>query len=139
MAIVMSGRRTTERSAVRAATSMGIAAVVLLGGCGGGSLAQPPPAVPEGDPAAGARAIGAHGCGSCHTIPGIDGADATVGPPLNRWSRRGYIAGALPNTPDDLVRWISDPQGVEPGTAMPDLGVPPVVARDIAAYLYKLE
>jgi cytochrome c1 len=48
------------------------------------------------------------------------------------------VAGKLPNTPDQLVRWIQQPQAVEPGTAMPDLGVSLAEARDIAAYLYTL-
>jgi cytochrome c1 len=55
------------------------------------------------------------------------------------FARRSYIAGQLVNSPDNLVRWIMDPQGVEPGTAMPNLGVVPVVARDMAAYLYTLQ
>ena len=54
------------------------------------------------------------------------------------FARRAYIAGQLPNDPENLVRWIQDPQGVEPGTAMPNLGVTAAVARDMAAYLYTL-
>jgi hypothetical protein len=61
-----------------------------------------------------------------------------VGPPLTSFANRSYIAGQLVNSPDNLIRWIMDPQGVEPGTAMPDLGVIPEVARDMAAYLYTL-
>ncbi len=61
-----------------------------------------------------------------------------VGPPLNQFALRAYIAGQLPNQPDNLMRWLQDPQQVEPGTAMPDLGVSPAVARDMAAYLYTL-
>lgn len=49
------------------------------------------------------------------------------------------IAGELPNTPDNLVRWIKDPKLVEPGTAMPDLGLSDEQARDVAAYLYTLQ
>ena len=61
-----------------------------------------------------------------------------VGPPLDHFARRGFIAGQLPNTFDNLVRWIESPQSVEPGTAMPNLGVPEPLARNIAAYLYTL-
>lgn len=78
------------------------------------------------------------GCGTCHTIPGVHGADAGVGPPLIRWSERAYIAGRIPNTPANLVRWITSPQAVEPGTAMPDMGITKPTARDMAAYLYTL-
>ncbi len=72
-------------------------------------------------------------------IPDVQGADGTVGPPLIRWSERGFIAGQLPNNAENLIRWIMDPQSVEPGTAMPNLGVTPAEARDIAAYLFTLE
>ena len=51
---------------------------------------------------------------------------------------RTYVAGQVPNTPDFLVRWLEAPQAIEPGTAMPDLGVTPKDARDIAAYLYTI-
>ena len=54
------------------------------------------------------------------------------------FARRAYIAGQLPNQPENLIRWLVDPQAIEPGTAMPDLDVTPELARDIAAYLYTL-
>jgi cytochrome c len=79
-----------------------------------------------------------YGCGACHVIPGVRGARGLVGPPLTMFARRAYIAGQLLNEPPNLVRWIQDPQAVEPGTAMPDLGVSPAIARDMAAYLYTL-
>jgi cytochrome c len=62
-----------------------------------------------------------------------------VGPPLTMFARRAYIAGQLTNQPDNLIRWIQNPQAVEPGTAMPNLGVIPEIARDMAAYLYTLQ
>lgn len=79
-----------------------------------------------------------YGCGSCHTIPGIPGAHATVGPPLNRMGVRTYIAGTLPNSPEHLALWIQHPQHVHPGSAMPELGVTPGDAEDIAHYLEEL-
>jgi cytochrome c len=79
-----------------------------------------------------------YGCGSCHTIPDVPGAHATVGPPLDRMGLRTYIAGTLPNSPEGLVRWIQHPQRIHPGTAMPELGVPRRDAQEIAAYLEEL-
>ncbi|HJP66055.1 MAG TPA: c-type cytochrome [Actinomycetota bacterium] len=99
---------------------------------------EPPPQVPGGNPKAGADAIVSHGCGACHTIPGIRGADGLVGPPLIHWSRRGFIAGELPNNGQNLIRWVEDPKGVEPGTDMPNTGLTPTEARDIAAYLFTI-
>lgn len=80
--------------------------------------------------------IARYGCGSCHTISGISGADADVGPSLGDFAQRRYIAGRLPNTPANLAEWIRNPQRIDPGNVMPDLGVTPRDARDIAAYLY---
>jgi cytochrome c1 len=61
-----------------------------------------------------------------------------VGPPLILFGERTMIAGELPNTPDNLVRWLENPQMIENGTAMPDLGLTVDQAYDIAAYLYTL-
>ncbi|MEU5723627.1 c-type cytochrome [Micromonospora sp. NPDC047738] len=112
--------------------------VVTVAGC----ASAPPPPPPEsrvGRPDRGAQLIAQYGCGSCHTIPGIDQAGGLVGPPLTRFGARSYIAGELPNNADNLQRWITDPQAVEPGTAMPKLGVSAIDAQDIAAYLYTLD
>jgi cytochrome c len=79
-----------------------------------------------------------YGCGSCHTIPGVPGAHASVGPPLNRMGIRTYIAGTLPNSPQHLAQWIQHPQHVHPGTAMPELGVSSSDADEIAQYLEDL-
>lgn len=95
--------------------------------------------VPGGDPKRGRLTLqSGYGCGACHVIPGVPGAIGKVGPPLTDWAERAFIAGNLPNTPENLVRWVRYPQAVEPGTAMPDLGVSEPDARDIAAYLYTL-
>jgi mono/diheme cytochrome c family protein len=93
----------------------------------------------EGDADRGRALLAAYGCGSCHTIPGIPGARSKVGPPLDRFGIRQYVAGQLVNTPARLVRWIGDPQSIEPGTVMPDLGVGDAEALHMAAYLYTLK
>jgi cytochrome c len=82
--------------------------------------------------------IESYGCGSCHVIPGVRTARGMVGPPLLYYSRRTIIAGELPNTPANLKAWIMNPVEIEPGTAMPNLGVTDGQAHDIAAYLYTL-
>ena len=66
-------------------------------------------------------------------------AKGTAGPPLRGFANRNYIAGSLVNSPENLFRWIREPQQVEAGTAMPNLGVTTGEARDIAAYLYSLQ
>ena len=67
----------------------------------------------------------------------IAGANATVGPPLDKIAGRAYVAGQS-NTPEHLIHWLSRPQESRPGTPMPDLGVTEADARDMAAYLYTL-
>jgi len=91
-----------------------------------------------GDVSRGLEAIRRRGCGSCHTIPGVEGADSLVGPPLDRVASRTYIAGVLTNSPDNMIRWLRDPPGVDRLTAMPALGLTEQEARDIASYLYTL-
>ena len=91
-----------------------------------------------GDADRGKEAIATYGCGACHSIPGVAGAHGQVGPPLDHWSRRVYIAGDVANTEDFLIRWIEVPEAIKPRTAMPTLGVTDGAARDIAAYLYSL-
>jgi cytochrome c1 len=68
----------------------------------------------------------------------VPGAWNYVGPALDQMGERAYIAGVLPNTPDNMERWLRDPAAVKPGTAMPDLGVSEQDARDIAAFLRTL-
>jgi len=115
-----------------------LAAVVVLAACSTHVNGQPEPrAASDERVAVGRRLIGGYGCGSCHSIPGVPGADSKAAPPLERFYERGYIAGRLANTEDNLVRWIQDPQGIEPGTAMPSLGVTEEEARAISAYLYR--
>ncbi|MFR9778591.1 c-type cytochrome [Micromonospora sp. MS34] len=126
----------TRRLYALGAALVGLPLVTVVG-CA--STPPPPPAESRvGRPDRGAQLIATYGCGSCHAIPGVDRADGLVGPPLTRFGARSYIAGELPNNADNLRRWISDPQGVEPGTAMPNLGVSAIDAQDIAAYLYTL-
>ena len=95
-------------------------------------------AVPGGSVENGRRVIQSWGCGSCHTIPGIPGAYGKVGPELDQMAEQTYIAGMLPNTPENLIRWIMDPQEIQPGNAMPDTQVTEGTARDMAAYLYSI-
>lgn len=92
----------------------------------------------DGRASRGKELIDRYGCGTCHTVPGVPDAVGKAGAPLTSWAERHYIAGTLLNTPENLVAWISDPQRVEPGTAMPNLGVPQQEALDIAAYLFTL-
>jgi cytochrome c len=122
-----------------------LVAWLVLGALGAGVLAactnrplQPLDLQVPGDAEAGRVAIERHGCAACHAIPGVPGAVGVVGPPLANMGERRTIAGRLPNTPENMARWIENPQEVDPGNLMPDVGVSPEEAINISAYLYTL-
>ena len=89
-----------------------------------------------GNVARGKAAIGKYGCAACHTIPGLEGATAMVGPPLGSVAVRQYLGGHLPNSPDNMIQWIQHPQMIDPSNSMPELGVTDQDARDLTALLY---
>jgi cytochrome c2 len=93
-------------------------------------------ALTGGEPERGPASIARYGCGGCHAIAGVPGADGQVGPPLAGLRKRVYIGGVARNTADNLAAWITDPHAFSPGTAMPITGISPGEARDVAAYLY---
>jgi cytochrome c2 len=113
-------------------------ALALLVASTSPAAGEPAWSVAGADPGRGAHLIAHLGCGGCHVVPGVRGAVGDVGPPLERFGERGYIAGMLRNTPSNLVRWLRDPQGVVPGNAMPNMDITEDDARDIASYLYTL-
>jgi cytochrome c len=92
-----------------------------------------------GDARLGRTEIRKYGCNACHEITGVPGARGLVGPRLDGIGQRYYIAGELPNTPENLMLWIEHPRQIEPHTAMPEMGVTEQDSRDIAAYLYTLQ
>jgi cytochrome c oxidase assembly factor CtaG/cytochrome c2 len=135
-----SGRRVRLGQAHSATRTLLIvlAAALLVSGCSNHDIEQDAAVLTGGDVHRGRDAIGKYGCGACHTIPGVGNALATVGPPLTSVALRHYLGGHLVNTPDNMIKWIQNPQQVDPGNAMPVLGVTDQDARDIAAYLYTL-
>jgi cytochrome c oxidase subunit 2 len=74
-------------------------------------------------------------CAACHSIGGTT-ARGTIGPNLTHLGSRHTIgAGTLPNTPDNLAAWITDPQAAKPGAAMPPQPLTPQELRALVAYL----
>lgn len=86
----------------------------------------------------GRRALRQYGCQGCHIIPGITGPAVHVGPSLLGFASRPLVAGALPNTPENVVRWLREPQALRPRTLMPDMGITEQHAWDMHAYLVTL-
>ena len=114
--------------------------LVVMRAMAGCSEAEPPArlTIPGADPARGKALIAEYGCGACHFVEGVRGADGIVAPRLEDFANRTLLAGTFPNVPRLLVPWLKNPLALKPDTAMPDLGVSDGEARDIASYLYTL-
>jgi cytochrome c len=126
------------RGSRTAALAFGLCLVALLAAACRASATAEASMITGGDVERGRAAIGTYGCATCHTIPGIRGATATVGPPLDRIAVRSYLGGHLTNSPDNMIKWLQRPQDFDPKNVMPNMGVTDQDARDIAAYLYTL-
>ncbi|WP_411881660.1 c-type cytochrome [Polaromonas sp. YR568] len=116
----------------------------LLAACGDYSSdpsgsAAPRPSAARADPLLGQRLITQYQCGSCHAIPGVAAARGRLGPSLQAFGKRSYIAGRVPNSADALAQWLVAPASLVPDTTMPSMGVSQEEARHMAAYLGQLE
>jgi cytochrome c len=112
---------------------------LLAAGCTGGKTEGAHATSTFGSSRRGARIVQDIGCPACHTIPGVRFPRGTVGPSLQRFGDRTFIAGLVPNTPENLKQWVMNPQSLEPRTAMPNLGLTDSQAQDVVAYLYTLD
>lgn len=107
--------------------------------------------------AAGQRIFRARTCSTCHEVRGTvrrtelagratpGGTEPAgpfsgeVAPDLTHLASRSTLAaGMLANTPDDLARWLTDPQAIKPGSHMPNLDLSHREVSDLVAYLETL-
>ena len=78
-------------------------------------------------------------CIMCHAISGTE-AGSSVGPELTHIASRPSIAaGTLPNTRENLGRWILNPQLIKPGVRMPPNALPPAEMNALLDYLETLK
>jgi cytochrome c oxidase subunit II len=102
--------------------------------------AQQGPPVQATDPLAqkGQELFSQSACVGCHTIAGISGG--VLGPNLTHFgSRRSMGANLMPNTAENVVKWIENPGHMKPGALMPDLGMRGEQSKALAAYLLSLK
>jgi cytochrome c oxidase subunit II len=86
--------------------------------------------------AAGEKLFMTKGCMGCHSLQAVGAPKGMIGPNLATVGSRSHIAaGWLPNTDENLERWIREPQSVKKGVLMPNLGVTVEEARALRAYL----
>jgi mono/diheme cytochrome c family protein len=108
------------------------------GDCAGKATADLRPLVDRSRDEQARLALRQYACIACHHIPGLVGPETNVGPPLDGLARREFLPGGRPLDADNLVFWIRHPRQVDPGTAMPDMGVTEPHARLMAEYLLQL-
>ena len=78
-------------------------------------------------------------CAQCHTVRGT-AARGKQAPDLTHFgSRVSLAAESLPNTPENLARWLQDPQEVKPANLMPRQNLSPSAIEQLTAYLTSLE
>ncbi len=82
-----------------------------------------------GEAAVGERLYMSMSCVNCHV-------DQPIGPDLTHFGSRETIGtGVLENTPDNLAKWLRNPQAVKPGVHMPNLNLTDVEIKALVAYL----
>lgn len=75
-------------------------------------------------------------CVNCHTVRGTS-AHGTYAPDLTHlMSRKTLASGMIANTPENLRRWVDDPQQIKPGCLMPAFGL---TARELDLVVRYLE
>ena len=83
------------------------------------------------------REPASNSCIACHTVQGV--SFGVLGPNLTHVASRTTIAaGALPNTPEGLARWLRDPLAEKPGSKMPRIDLSEDEIAALVAYLQSL-
>ncbi len=102
-------------------------------------LQQQAAARPTGDAARGQQVFRELTCINCHAIQGSD-TKSNAGPDLTHLaSRRQLGSGVVPNTPENLRRWLVDPQQVKPGVLMPNFKLSDEQIDHLLAYFATLQ
>jgi cytochrome c oxidase subunit 2 len=99
---------------------------------------EPAAAPPDGSPAAaGLQTFRTGTCVGCHTVRGLSAGG--IGPDLTHFgSRRTIAGGILPNTPENLARWVRHAPALKPGSVMPEQKLSDTEVTALAAYLQSL-
>lgn len=86
----------------------------------------------------GAKVFADSPCTTCHMVRGV--SKGYIGPDLTHFgSRTTLAAGVLQNTPENVARWIENPQELKPGANMPALLLPGEKMNALVAYLESLK
>jgi len=87
----------------------------------------------------GAEVFRERNCVNCHSIAGL-ATRGRVAPDLTHvGSRATLAAGTIANTPENLAKWLKNPQSVKKGVLMPDIGLATDQIEHLTAYLEGLQ
>jgi cytochrome c oxidase subunit II len=87
----------------------------------------------------GRRVFESTSCINCHAVQGTI-ADGRFGPDLTHLMSRATIAsGAADNTPENLKKWIDNPDSIKPGSLMPAMRLTQHDLNALTAYLETLQ
>jgi cytochrome c oxidase subunit 2 len=99
---------------------------------------QRKPAAAGPDGSAGLSAFLSQSCVNCHRVRGISEKGSYAPDLTHLMSRQTLASGMVPNTPENLRRWVADPQQIKPGCLMPAFGLSDRERDDIVGYLLTL-
>jgi cytochrome c oxidase subunit 2 len=99
---------------------------------------QRKPAVEDERDRAGRSTFLGQSCINCHRVRGTP-AQGRYAPDLTHlMSRQTLASGMIPNSPENLRRWVADPQPIKPGCLMPAFGLSDRQRDDLVSYLLTL-
>lgn len=100
---------------------------------------QQQPAADNASVGEGRKVFESESCINCHNVRGTV-ANGRFGPDLTHLMSRTTIAsGVVQNTPENLKRWVADPDTFKPGSLMPSMHLTEQQLDQLTAYLTTLK
>src|SRR5262249_3290792 len=97
------------------------------------------PAIEDPSVQTGRSAFLGQSCVNCHRVRGTPARGGYAPDLTHLMSRQTLASGMVENTPDNLRRWVADPQKVKPGCLMPAFGLSDRECAGIVRYLLTLK
>lgn len=98
-----------------------------------------PAAAPEGEASKGLALFQQLSCASCHAIKGTPD-NARVAPDLTHIASRHELGACIiTNTPENLRRWLTNPQQIKPGVLMPNFNLTEEQVNELVEYFETLK
>ena len=111
---------------------LGFLLMFSLVACSQPATEEPSTPPPEIVPLTGKQLFRTKGCYGCH---GTNGASC---PSLVNFSEKFLIARKVPNTIENLRKWLKNPSSVKYGTRMPNLGLSDQEIEALIVYIHSL-